>query len=166
MKSFKQFLTEKESPFNVEQPLSHGGPSEDPNTRHISSTTPITGEETPASAYANDYYISVLNWWLAAYPLLGHTEMGRLFIEAWRFMANNWYYPRTTTVPDILSPDPKDVLLISPREIFEMRNRLLAWNRDYFRLPLPEDFYDNKFSFTPDIQMNVEVEDRNGPVNR
>lgn len=135
-----KFLKESESPFNVEQPLSQGGPSEDPNTRHISSTNPFTAEDTPPSAYANDYYLSVLNWWLTAYPDLANTQAGQGLIILWSIVANYWYYQGP--IPGLTT----DTGPAGPGTLVRLRDALLYYAQNVLNLPLPKDFYDNKFA--------------------
>jgi hypothetical protein len=89
IQNLQKHLQEVASPFQVDSPLSSGGPSDDPNTKHISSAEQISAEEESPLAYYEPYYMDVLNWWRSHPDWRNDPTLER----DWIWMAQNWYRP-------------------------------------------------------------------------
>ena len=90
MKNFKKFLKESESPFSIESPLSSGGASDDPNTRHISSAEQVDSSENAVFQYTEPYYLDVLAWWMTSENWRYDDPVTELLVRDWQWMARNW----------------------------------------------------------------------------
>jgi hypothetical protein len=95
---YRRLLNEVESPFQIDSPLSSGGPSDDPNTRHLSSAEQISSEEEPVLAYYEPYYMDLLNQWRAQ----GLNDP--IWERIWMWMAMNWHRDRIENPGGIVPP--------------------------------------------------------------